>query len=480
MVNRARHLKCEERELDSSTCKNCFKAGRNCDGLHVICKSAIAPAVPKISRGQLEEETFDQFAKRFAPWLGRLTDSAYWVKSVLPAAQGHDSVFSAALAVTALYGMPVNEALPGSDGAQKRYQTAIAWYRNSVNASIGTVANHQSVPDISLLLLTTLLYINIEMRQAHYHNLHGLIRTAFALVYSARTALWKSKDTTVLASLTQLLEGGASLAIDSICIPRSHRDFAIVLALRIASETGAPEYDQLRLELLSIVYDVSDKVIAIECAQKETCCIIFSTGPCAGLSNIGSNQQDKEDIPFERDVASLEDRMRNWYRRFVKFKTGLDPATEPWAIQFRQQSIFFSVRAQWQAHYLNKRLDAVPQEIEERFSTLLGLFEEMALDQIPGYVTDMGIVPPCLTVMWYCRNQAMLDRVMGIFKQYCIYNKNDYMENIQAYLETLVNTDPKDATEIERELFGRKPIIFKKWHGYMCLQYLVRKKPPEF
>ncbi|CAF9907217.1 MAG: hypothetical protein GOMPHAMPRED_005052 [Gomphillus americanus] len=436
---RARGKKCDEWK---PWCLNCLKGGKEC------AYSFPLPA-PSTSRqlGRVETETFYKFVHHQSKLLGSFYDIGFWANVVPCVAQGNNQILNATLALATLYEIPTTGTLAVSTNIRRRYQNAIVWYCQSVNSNLNLGSSNQS--DIPLLLISTILYLFVELRQIEFQNLTGLTQSAFAVLHASRDKIWTGDNSIVLASLAMLIDVSIHL-VDSREIPRIHRLFAIELAMRLVSDSGpAAALYQLRIELASIVYDLHDLV-----------------------------PKSDTDEPILKNDPSIAARIAQWQLALALYRTTANPQL---SVQLALDRLeFLSLMCQVRREFV-QAADPDYQMIKEALNQNLGLldhatrFLQRGSNSIPDFTLETGFVVACTVIAWHWRQRYVFERIENILKALppSAFGMSNFLDRALIYIDTLINTPYSEATEVELILFHEKPKSLLMWQQQRCADYLA-------
>ena len=436
---RGRGKKCDE---GKPWCFNCLKGGRRCE------YPSILPGLNTSRQlGPLEKETFYKFVHHQSHLLGSFYDIGFWAKVVPCVAQDSDQILNATLAVATLYEIPTSGTLAVSTNIKRRYQNAIEWYCQSVNSNLNAGPSDQS--DISLLLISTILYLFVELRQIEFQNLTGLTQTAFAVLYSSRHMIWTGNSSIVMASLAMLIDVSIHL-VDSTEIPRIHRLFAIKLAMKLVSESGpSAALYQLRIELASLVYDLHDLV--------------------------SLDDMDESILGNEYSIAT---RIAQWQLALALYRTTANPQPSVQLALDRLEFLSLMCQVRWE--FIQAR-DRDWKMIKEALNQNLDLldnatrFLQKGSNSIPDFTLETGFVIACTVIAWHWRQQYVFERIANILQALppSAFGMSNFLDRALVYIDTLINTNYSDATEIELILFGEKPKSLLMWQQQRCADYLA-------
>ena len=439
---KTRKIKCDEGQPQ---CANCAKFEKTCvyaSSTQVHSTSVIPTA---LSMQWQEDETFHRFVHLVAPLLGRFYNLDFWTRIVPLVAQSQEQILNATLAITTLYDIPISGAAAMSACVSRRYQTAIDWYCRSVE-KVGK-NDVQGQVDIRSLLISSILYLFAEMRHMDYKTLERLIISAFTLIYSSRLTLWSCKDEIVQASLAMLIDISFSTAIDSSCIPRAYRQCAIILALKISAEFKANELQQLKLEAASIILDLND---------------------LASIDGFGEDDCEN-DMDMDKRLLEYQQSLVQNYE-----KPNLDVATQMRLV--RLEILYLTCLVRWEDSRVTqpnrKKKEAGLERMLDVYGAGARFFRRIETPMIIDTIA-VNFVAGCLFIPWHWRHPSVLPRIRSVLNAF-VRQSPDLIRQALEYVETLINTKRTEPTQLERELFGERPLkILLYWQQQRCANHLA-------
>lgn len=194
-------MKCDEARPH---CRRCIETGRKCEGppaerltirqyrrddraRHTDNTTDLLTASPLPALSQhhdpLEARTFDFYVHRAAPALAGCLDDDLWRILVPQVSQSNPAIRQAVLAISTLYEHPLLEAY-GRTGIRYNAQQrrAVAWYRASIAHALSQHSLQSEQQQLESSLLSSLLFISIEILHGMVHNTLGLLQQSYKLL----------------------------------------------------------------------------------------------------------------------------------------------------------------------------------------------------------------------------------------------------------------------------------------------------------
>lgn len=433
---RNRKVKCDE---TLPICRRCIKSRLRCDGpfknkfildgshgtSEPSCRS-VTPS-PFLLRGSLpagldatESRSFAFFLHQVAPNLGGEIDVDFWTILLPQICHENSSICYAILSTSRL---SESTALQNSSPSRRENSSdylARQWYAQSLSSFRSTIELPAPEPRHDLLLLSCILFMNIEFQQNNTHNACNLLSNGLHMI----RALSPPRYDTTLSVLIRILERQRPLlALHGFYQHETHREPPVTTP-SMGEFPSVEIFNVARQELFLCVNDTAHLIRVVYVAEAR-------------------NQMIES---FHTRQQLLLEKIGNWHHNFHYL---LNSRTTHSNTISKLLTMYYEVTKALASACLGPETDNDAHVAT--FAKTIDLAEEMiqqrhqSVSSTPSYSFELGTILPLFLVGWKCRDPQLRRKALQLLYK-CPAREALYSADIHARALRMVIQVEEDNT----------------------------------
>lgn len=425
---RQRRVKCDE---TLPICRRCITSRRHCDGpfrnkfvLTNLSASSKAkcmdftsvvlpdrfPLLPDLDA--TESRSFDFFLSRVAPTLAGELDASFWTILLPQISRENRAVRYAVLSMSQLFEAPPYRDTHQVDSLESSSHLAHQWYAQSLSTFRSSLEHLPNNARYDLLLLSCILFINIEFQQNNVYNACKLLKSGFSMIETLKPA----RDDDNLNVLIRMLKRQEAL----VALFGHHQGIQDERDLEASpSRQYSPDIlTSARQDLFLRLSDVINFTRAIRIAEA----------------------LDEDTQSFQSTQRLVLQRLDCWYRNFGYLFHQHGSMSN---VTSRTLIMYYDIAKVFASICLGPEKEADAHMTT--FARIINLAEEIIQQNanqktsLPSYSFELGISLPLYLTGWKCRNPIMRRKALCLMsrcpKQEALISADIHARALQKIIE---------------------------------------------